>query len=607
MVLLYNSNIRNQCEVRDMGYIKGTGRDQITLMPNCLEDYVSAENPVRVVDAFVDQLDIAALGFKAQPAVEGRPGYDPRDMLKLFIYGYNNRIRSSRRLQTEAGRNLELMWLLGKIVPDFRCIADFRKDNAKAIKAVFREFVKLCDKAGLLSHETVVIDGSKFRAVNSDNNCYVKKNVEKLLAQADEKISVYMAELDAADNAERRAEELTSEDIREVLEYLAKRKGQLETALAEIEASGENQVCTTDPECRLMKTRDGCKPSFNVQTAVETNHHIIVNFDVTSECSDWNLLEAGITGAKDVLDVETLEGVADKGYCDDGEVLKCLLNGDTPTVYPSKGQNCRTFKFEKTNDEITPEMLSSKDHETLKKCIAAGVLPDVLKRGDVTLEISGKANVMFLYTETGEILSRRQMEKLLRVSREAVAVHPDEPLSPFFIRDLETDQVTCPMGQILFKSGKGGYLKDGTPYKRYHRPSVCSKCTNKCTIARNRNVTFRPGEVSKRTSFYDNCRAGKIQFRAVTHVTHDQFIRMDMPALDKVIVKFYPNQRKLRIRNQVVEHPFGTVKRWNNGYYLLVKGKVKATADLAFSFLGYNLKRVLNILGTQQLLELMNA
>lgn len=186
-------------------------------MPDCIDDYVPAENPVRVIEAFVEQLDMAVLGFKAEPAVEGRPGYDPRDMLKLYIYGYQNKIRSSRRLQREAGRNVELMWLLGEIAPDFRCISDFRKDNAKALKGVFREFVKLCNKAGLLSNETVVIDGSKFRAVNSDNNCYVRSNVEQLIAQADERIEKYMAELDACDNAERRDEELTSEDIRNVL------------------------------------------------------------------------------------------------------------------------------------------------------------------------------------------------------------------------------------------------------------------------------------------------------------------------------------------------------------------------------------------------------
>ena len=228
-----------------MAYIKGESRSQITLKPECLEDYVSMENPVRVIDAFVEQLDLETLGFKAEPAVEGRPGYDPRDMLKLYIYGYNNKIRSSRRLQTEAGRNLELMWLLGKMVPDFRCIADFRKDNAKAMKGVFREFVTLSNKAGLLSHDTVVIDGSKFRAVNSNNNCYVRENVEKLIHQTDERITKYMAELDDADKTERNPGELTSGEIGEVLEYLRKRKIQLVNARAEIEKCGENHIMTS--------------------------------------------------------------------------------------------------------------------------------------------------------------------------------------------------------------------------------------------------------------------------------------------------------------------------------------------------------------------------
>ena len=174
-----------------MPYIKGADRGQVTLMPDCLDDYVSNENPVRVIDAFINSLDIEKLGIKAESAVEGRPGYDPRDMLKLYIYGCVNKVRSSRRLQREAGRNVEVMWLLRKIVPDFRCIADFRKDNAGGIKHVFREFVKLCDKAGLLSHETVVIDGSKFRAVNADQKAYVRQNVQVMMQQADERIEKY--------------------------------------------------------------------------------------------------------------------------------------------------------------------------------------------------------------------------------------------------------------------------------------------------------------------------------------------------------------------------------------------------------------------------------
>ena len=541
-----------------MAYIKGENRDQITLMPDCLEDYVTADNPVRVIDAFVDQLDVAAQGFKAEPAIEGRPGYDPRDMLKLYIYGYNNRIRSSRRLQTEAGRNLELIWLLRKVVPDFRCIADFRKDNAQAIKAVFREFVALCNRAGLLSHETVVIDCSKFRAVNSDNNCYVKKNVEKMIERADERIAKYMAELDDNDKSERRPEQLTAEDIGETLEYLRKRKVQQTNALAEIDKSGEKHICTTDPESRLMKTRDEYRPSFNVQTAVEPNNHIIVNFDVTSECADWGLLEAGIAGAKDVLGVETLEGIADKGFCCDDVILKCLLNGDIPTIYPNKNQDCRTFQFAKTDDEITPEMLVAKDHETLIKCVAAGVLPDVLKRDDIALEVVRTPIAhQYLNTETGEVVSQRQM-RAAGADREPIEIHRELPIQPYFQRDLDADTVVCPMGQTLFYAGlKLAKGKKQPDCRRYHRITVCMKCPNKCTLAKMRVISFKRGETRIYTHFYDDCLAGNMT-RKVNH----SFVNLGtMSYAEKAILRYYPNQRKLRIRNQIVEHPYGTVKR----------------------------------------------
>lgn len=503
------------------------------------------------------------------------------------------------------------MWLLGKIVPDFRCIADFRKDNAKAIKGVFREFVKLCNRAGLLSHDTVVIDGSRFRAVNSDNNCHVKENVVKLLVQAEERIAKYMAELDENDKSERRPEALTAEDINEVLAYLNKRKEQLTTALAQIDNSGENHICVTDPECRLMKTRDGYKPSFNVQTAVEADHHFIVHFDVTNECSDWNLLEAGINGAKEALGVETLEGVADKGYGCDEEILKSLLNGDTPTIYPNKGQDCRTFRFEKTDDEITDEMLSSQDHETLKKCIAAGILPNVLKRDDVTLEITRRraANTsQYVNRETGEIVSYREMREAGGNARKEVEACREPPLQPYFERNLETDTVVCPMGQTLFYAGPGAPngIKDLT-LRRYHRASVCKHCPNKCTMGKRRIISFKPNETRIHASFYDRCKVGKVTRRA-DHTYAKVRVPPEESNWDEwVRVRYYPNQRRLRMRNRIVEHPYGTVKRWNGAYFLLMRGKLRTSAEMALSLLGYNFKRAVNLLGTQRLITIINA
>lgn len=441
-----------------MGYIQGYSRNQIVLLPDCLDDYVGEDNEVRVIDAFVDSLDIADLGFKAKPAKEGRPGYNPRDMLKLYIYGYLNQIRSSRRLQKEAARNIELMWLMKKIVPDFRCIADFRKDNAKAIKKVFQAFVKLCKKVGLLSQESVVIDGSKFRAVNADNRSYTSGNISKNLKDINEKIEnyeSYLKELDENDGAEKPGM-LEKEDVNEILGFLAKRKKMLEDTNAELEKSGENQTCLTDPECRLMKSREGIRPSFNVQTAVESKNHIIIHYDVTSECVDWNLLEFGINGAKEALDVEHIEGIADRGYCDQDGILQCLLNGDTPTTHTNKGENCRMFRFQKTDEEVTDEMLSSEDREVQMRCISAGQLPNVLQRDDIEIEIFRRregGSSVYLNKETGEILSYAEVKEQGGFEREQVNITCDEPIQLYFERDIEKDTVTCPMGQTLFYAG----------------------------------------------------------------------------------------------------------------------------------------------------------
>jgi len=594
-----------------MGYIQGADRNQTILLPDTLNDYVGADNEVRAIDAFIDSLDVGAMGFKAEPAKEGRPGYDPCDMLKLYMYGYLNHIRSSRRLQKETARNVELMWLLKKVVPDFRCIADFRKDNAKAIKEVFKAFVKLCNAAGLLSHESVVIDGSKFRAVNADNKSYVSSNATKVLLDVEEKINQYMKELDEIDTAESKAGALTKEDITGVLDYLERRKAQLTEALAQMESSGENHICTTDPESRLMKTRDGIRPSFNVQTAVESDNHLIVHYDVTSECTDWNLLENGIEGAKGALGVENLEGIADRGYGNNDEVLQCLLNGDTPTTHPNKGEKSRIFRFQKIDAKITEEMLSSKDKNTLLKCISAGVLPEVLQRYDVEMEILKRREQgtgLYLNKETGELVSYAEMKAMGGLETATVDVERYPPLQPYFERDIEKDIVICPMGQTLFYAGPGQPNgKKDTSIRRYHRLSACSKCQNKCTLGKRRVISFEKGETRKDEPFYDRARENKIvrktnrKFKAIA-------LSEEESSWDEwVIIRFYPNQQHLRKRNTVVEHPYGTVKRWHGASYLLTKGKLKVAAETGLSFLAYNFRRVMDLLGVGKTMEMILA
>ena len=592
-----------------MGYIQGADRNQVILLPDTLDDYVGGDNEVRAIDAFIDSLDISLMGFKADPAKEGRPGYDPRDMLKLYMYGYLNHIRSSRRLQKEASRNVELMWLLRKVVPDFRCIADFRKDNAKSIREVFRVFVRLCSKAGLLSHESVVIDGSKFRAVNADNKSYVSSNAKKVLLDVEEKTSRYMKELDEADAAESRPGALTKEDIAGVLDYLERRKAQLTGALEQMAGSGENHICTTDPECRLMKTRDGIRPSFNVQTAVEPKNHLIVHYDVTSECTDWHLLGDGINASKAALGVENLEGIADRGYSNDEEILQCLLNGDTPTTHPNKGEKSRMFRFRKTNTEVTGEMLFSKDKDTILQCISAGELPEILHRGDVELEVVKRreqGSSLYLDKETGEVVSYAEMKAQGGLEKAPVEVRREPPLHPYFERDIEKDIVICPMGQTLFYAGPGHPNGKKDPcIRRYHRLSACLKCPNKCTLHKRRIVSFKEGETRKEEAFYEKARENRIvrktsrRFKVIT-------LSEEESSWDEwVILRFYPNQQHLRKRNTVVEHPYGTVKRWHGAGYLLTKGKQKAAAEMGLSFLAYNFRRVVNLLGVNGLMEMI--
>lgn len=594
-----------------MGYIQGANRNQVILFPDTLDDYVEADNEVRVIDAFIESLNFGKLGFKDEPAKEGRPGYDPRDMLKLYVYGYLNFIRSSRRLQKEAGRNVELMWLLKKVVPDFRCISDFRKNNAKAIKEVFKSFVKLCDKAELLSHESVVIDGSKFRAVNADNKSYVSSNVSKVLKDVDEKIEQYLKELDECDKAEAKPGALEKEDISGILDYLERRKKQLTEALEQLEASGENQICTTDSECRLMMTRDGIRPSFNVQTAVESENHIIVHYDVLRECVDWNLLKDGINGAKTALGVEHLEGIADRGYSNGDVIFQCLLNGDTPTTYPNKGEECRIFRFQRIDNEITEDMLASSENDVLMKCVSAGVLPEVLKREDVEVEIFKRRDAgssIYLNKETGELVSYTEMKSMGGLEREKVEIYRDEPVQTYFERNIEKDTVTCPMGQTLFYAGPGqpNGKKDPT-IRRYHRMSVCKKCKNKCTMGKRRIISFKDRETRIEEMFYEKCRNGKI-YRKTNHNFKQFQLTDDESSWNEwVIIRFYPNFHNLRKRNTIVEHPYGTVKRWHGASYLLTKGRLRVAAEVGLSFLAYNFRRAINLLGTREMLEVVKA
>jgi transposase len=307
-----------------MGYINGMNRDQVLLFPEILDDYIADNNPVRFIDVYVDSLDLEALGFKYALFKEtGRPSYNPADMLKLYIYGYLNKIRSSRRLEQQTHRNVELMWLLGKLTPDFKTMADFRKDNAQGLKRVCREFSVLCKKLDLFGRELIGIDGSKFKAVNSKSRNFNEKKLDGLLEQIDEKINAYLKELDQQDKVESQLNNPTTEELRENIVQLQRRKQQYKGLVEQLKAGGASQVSLTDLESRSMKTKHGTDVCYNVQVAVDHKHKLIVEHEVTNEVTDQDQLAEMAKRSKGILETNHLEVTADMGYYNGDEVKKC--------------------------------------------------------------------------------------------------------------------------------------------------------------------------------------------------------------------------------------------------------------------------------------------
>jgi transposase len=317
-------------------FVEGTDRGQSTLFPECLEDWIGEDNPVRVIDVFVEELDLAELGFDGvAPEATGRPSYHPSVLLKLYIYGYLNRVQSSRRLEREAGHNVEVMWLSGRLAPDHKTIADFRKDNGTAIRQVCARFVGLCRTMGLLTQASVAIDGSKFKAVNNRDRNFTRAKMERRMAQIEESVARYLQQLDTADRQEP-SEALRTKTIglKEKIEKLKQEMRRLAVIEVDMLATADQQISLTDPDARSMATsgRGSGVVGYNVQVAVEAGHHLIVTHEVTNEGSDRSQLSAIAKEAKATLDMEKLDAVADRGYFNGEEILACEEAGITVTL-----------------------------------------------------------------------------------------------------------------------------------------------------------------------------------------------------------------------------------------------------------------------------------
>ena len=468
-----------------MAHVTGASRYQATLFPEVLDEVVGPGDPVRVIDAFVETLELKKLGFSKVAAEEmGRPPYAPGDLLKLYIYGYLHRIRASRRLEAETHRNVQVMWLLNRLTPAFKTIADFRKDHAEAIVGVCRAFIRFCRDQSLFGAELLAIDGTKIAAVASRKQVMTPQRIEKMNAAIDRKIVDYLASMDEADREEPRAV-LAQADVAAAIEALKAQKARLQGHAEELAARGLKQMVLTEPEAKLMRTPQGHAVAYNAQTAVDAEHKLIAAFDLTNEGNDYRQLHPMAGQGKDAVGADEVTVVADTGYSNGEHGALCEQDGITA---------------------IVPRATTVNPNGT-------------------------------------QYFSRDR-----------------------FSYDRESDSWRCPAGATLslFKTSH-------TQKKKEYTSRACDACALKsqCTKAARRVIV---------RDFYEDAREA-MHRRAST---------------DPIWMKQ---------RRSIVEHPFGTMKWLMAHPRFLVKGLIKAKAELALGVLCYNLKRVINILGVQALLQ----
>jgi transposase len=472
-----------------MGYISGESRNQIYLLPESVDDYIGEDNPVRFLDAFVDKLELGELGFQhAVPAEVGRPAYDPGDLLRLYLYGYLNRIRSSRRLEKEAARNLEVMWLIRKLRPDFKTIADFRKDNSGAIKRVCREFTLLCQQLDLFGGELVAIDGSKFQAVNSKGRNFSARKLKQVIEEIDAKIEAYLKQLDQRDVEEARVAVPRAAEMKEQLERWRERKQVYQNCQQQLQQSGEKQISLTDPDSRKMSMGHGSQIGYNVQVAVDAKHKLIVEHEVTNAVTDQGQLTPMAERAKRTLGVDRLEVLADMGYYDGAEVKKCEQQG------------------------------------------IMAYIPKPLTSANTKLGLFGKER---------------------------------------FHYDTDKDVYVCPAGEELrYRFG----TKEKGRAIRYYSTSACGRCALKAQCTRNKRN------------------------RRITRWEYEDVLERMKQRVDQ-------HPELMRQRKMIVEHPFGTIKRWMEQSFFLMRGKNKVSAEMSLTVLAYNLRRVITLIGVPPLIQ----
>ena len=558
-----------------MAYKKGSDRRQRVLFPDCIDEYVEADAPVRLFDAFVDNLDMDTLCFvRSTPAETGTPGYDPRDLLKLYIYGYFYQVRSSRKLARECKCNVEVMWLLSKLTPDFRTISDFRKDNKEAITKVYKEFNKFCMGLKLFSKSYISIDGSKFKAVNAKDNNLTLSKLDDRIKRLDEHISIYMEELDAYDHEEGR--KLSKDEIQRKLDVCKERKERYEGYRDQLEESGESQISLTDSDSRLMKANEGFCVGYNVQTAVDAESHMISGFLVTNNPTDHGQITNVASEVKADYNVPVLETTADKGYECPEDHADALASGIVPNVIQRDGGCTEQVQFGYNEATITDEQKASCAPKDLRACLEAGVIPDVYK--GILSDVEFKE----IRTRVADVPS----SDILKMTPEQMRT---KALEGYFVRDAERNLVYCPQGEILRQKSikRNGNI-------RYCNKLACKRCKCKCT-----NSKFKEADFNKDTLI----KAVDARKKQEQKDENKDNPKPPRTSVVKKVVQYvlHLDQNKMDNRKCLSEHPFGTIKRALGQYYFLLKGFAKVGAEMGLFCLSYNLRRAISLKGVPAL------
>jgi len=470
------------------GYKIGEDREQIVMQS--LEDMIPPACMARVIDRFIEVLDLQKLGFaRSQPAETGRPAYPPKALCKLYVYGYENGIRSSRKLERETQRNIEVMWLMDSLRPDYKTISEFRRENVRPLQKLFREFVQLCKSWELIGGELIAVDGSKIKASNNKKMNFSRKKLEARLAHLDEQIKKYFADMETADKGESTETSPGTAELQKLLEL----KEQYENYKKQLDETGENELSAVDPDARLMgNNRGGVDVAYNVQSAADGKHDIIVAYDVETNPSDHHQLGKMVKQVKRILKLRRFTVLADKGY----------YNGE--------------------------------DLQRVKK-----------------------------YKVTAIVARQKPTE---------IKGLPEQFRSEKFTYHEPTDIYICPMGHVLSTPNKKEAKR-----RNYFNKAACASCPHK-----------------------DSCISGNAKHRTVTRSQYSKIYN----ETDKRLAE---NMELYKRRQQIVEHPFGTVKHTMNGRHFLVRTRRKVRTEVALLFLGYNLKRAVNVLGFAGIMERLDA